>query len=475
MRYKKFKIDFVLAFILIAFSYAALFSQESDSLDRTKPPKIADPKITILPKPQEFTLKNGLPVLFIERHAQPLVSIRLILKGGSYFDNNLPGLASLTSELITKGTKKRTAKDIAQQIEFYGASLNSESSSDFSYVDLDLLKKYFDETLEIFADCILNSTFPPEEIKRCIDRRIDQIAQWKTDPDYLSGREFAKEVFKGHPYSAPSYGDEASLKMIKQKDVINYYKKYFSLQNSFIVVSGDITPDEVLPKFEKLFGKWKKSPAISYKEYKISEPDSTRIFIIDRPKSVQSTINMGFVCMAKKNPDIPYMTLLNTYLGGYFRSQLNANLREKNGYTYGASCGFEARMFQGPFYISTNVRTEVTDKTIDEIFIEIDSLKNKLISDSRLNEVKNYLVGSFPVKLQGNMQIASIISMIKLYDLSYDYYSLSFNKVLNTTGNDIQNLAKKIFENRNYIIAITGDAGQIKDNLQKFGSVRIIK
>ena len=151
---------------------------------------------------------------------------------------------------------------------------------DECYVNLDLLKKYFNESLEIFSDCILNSNFPDNEIDRCIERRIDQIAQWKTEPGYLSGRAFSSELFKGHPYSAPSYGDEQSLKLIKQKDVLNFYKTYFNPENSFFVVAGDITADEVLQKFEKTFGTWKKGKPLQYRDYKFNAPDSTRIFIV---------------------------------------------------------------------------------------------------------------------------------------------------------------------------------------------------
>jgi zinc protease len=475
MRFYIFKINLFMLLFYITACRMALYSQEADVLDRTIPPKISNPKIPILPKPVEKKLRNGLPVFIIEKHDQPLVSIRLYIKGGSYFDMSLPGLASLTSEMINKGTKKRNAKQISEQIEFLGASLSSDAGWDGCYVNLDLLKKYFDESLEIFSDCILNSNFPSNEIDRCIERRIDQIKQWKTEPGYLAGRTFSDELFKGHPYSAPSYGDEKSLKLIKQKDILKYYNTYFNSENSFFVIVGDISTAEVLEKFEKTFGKWKKGLSPQYKNYKFNYPDSTRIFIIDRPNSVQSSINMGFICMDKNNPEIPKMNLINTYLGGYFRCQLIANLREKNGYTYGASSWFDSRKFPGPFAITTEIRTEVTANAIDEILIEIDSLKERLISDSRLNEVKNYIIGSFPMNLQSNSQIAGLISNIKLYDLPDDYYNRLFTEVSKSTAEEILNLSKKLFEKRNFIIAITGDAEKIKDSLTKFGSVKIIR
>jgi len=290
----------------------------------------------------------------------------------------------------------------------------------------------------------------------------------------LAEKYFSKVIYKNLPYANSTIGDESSLEKISVNDLKEYYSKFFQPSNAFCVVVGDITLEEIEPILENKFASWKNISNISKEYIKFEIDNNRKVVIIDKKDAVQSSIRIGCISIDRTSPDFVIASVLNTYLGGYFRSQLNLNLREKNSYTYGASSGFDARMLNGPFVVRTEVGSEVTAPAVNEILKEIDALSKKDIPKDRFEEVKNFIVGSFPIGIQTPSQIAAAVSVIKLYNLPSNYYDNYVANIHSVTKDDIKKFAKKYLDISKLSIVISGDSKLIKDSLSKFGNVQIL-
>jgi predicted Zn-dependent peptidase len=446
-------------------------SNSQEKIDRTKPPKPGPESKVKFPSYYEKTLPNRLKVIVIENHEQPIVYVSFVVKSGSTYDGELPGLASVTAELLTKGTKTRSATQIAEEIDFVGGSLNATASWDATNVSVFVLKKYLGVGVDILQDVVLNPTFPEEEIERVRTQRLASIKQSKAEAGYLAGVRFSKELFAGHPYANVSGGNEESIQKMKRDDLVKFYQTHFIPNNSFIIFAGDITPSEALPLVEKYFGGWKKGKNPHKKFQTVKDVNQTKVVIVDKPGAVQSAIRIGHLGIDRKNKDYVKVYTLNTLLGGYFNSRINMNLRETHGYTYGASSFFDARIYPGPFIVSADVRNEVTDSSIAEVIKELKRIIDEPVPEDELKMAKDYIVGSFPLQIETPAQVASRVMTIEIYGLPKDFYDRFREEVKKITAKDIQETARKYLHPDKLLIVVSGNSKQIKPVLEKFGPV----
>ena len=448
----------------------------AEKLDRTKPPKPGLPKDVHFPEYLKTRTKNGITLLVIENHKIPVVSVRLVFKNaGSYFDNGKYGLAMLTGELLNKGSKNRTASEIAAEIEFLGASLSSGADWDGSYISLSCLKKHLPKTIDILADVVLNPAFREDEIKRIVDQRISSIIQGKDDASNLSDKLFNRIVFDKHPYAFPSEGTEDSVKLLTQKDFIEYYNYHYEPSNLILAFVGSINTEEAVKITEEKFSSWqpKTNPVINNYHDFTSEYSSKNVYIAEKPGAVQSSLKIGHLGIERNNPDYIAVTVMNTILGGFFGSRINYNLREKNGFTYGARSGFNSRIQKGDFSVETEVRTEVTYKAIKIIIDELKRITDEHVTDDELQLVKNYLAGIFPLQLETANAVASRVINLMLYDLPEDYYDKYVTNIIKITKEDILQAAQKYIYPNNCYLIISGDSASIRNEMSKLGELQV--
>ena len=461
--------------ISIAFLFIFSFGFAQGSLDRSKAPKGDKPKAVTFPKFKEAKLSNGLEVIVVEDNAYPLVSISITSKGGSYYDGDKVGLSSLTSNLLTKGTASRNAMQIANEIAFLGSNLNSYSMSDGNTVTASSLKKNLNKTLDILADCILNPAFTEDEFSREIAQRLASIKRNRTEPNSLAETRFTKVIFGDEmPYGSQISGTETSLNTITPADLKSFYAKYFIPNNAFCVISGDITLKEAVALLEAKLKNWKKGESHLVRNDNSKIPNTPRVIVVNRDGAVQSAIRIGSLGVAKTNPDIRKLETLNTYLGGYYRSQLFQKLREEKSYTYGVNSTVDARLFPGSFGVRTQVGSQFTAPAIEDILDEIKKLSITPIPDERLNEVKNYLVGNFPMSIQTAERVAYLLSDLKLYGLPLTYYNNYISSIQQITKEDLVGIAKKYLDVSKMSIVISGDSKTVAPTLTKFGKVEIM-
>ncbi len=443
-------------------------------LDRSKPPKSGSQSKVSFPKYLEKKYTNGFKSFVVENHELPIVTIGYVVKSGATFDGSLPGLASVTSELITKGTKKRSAVKIAEEIDFVGGSLSTNASWDASQVFVSVLKNHLDVAFDVLHDVVTNPAFPQEEIDRVKTQRLASIQQMKSDAGYLADTRFAAVVFSDHPYGNPHSGTEKSISTMIRKDFLDFHNNFYVPDNSFIAFAGDITSKEADKYVRKYFSKWKGKQRNSHVPPMLSGSYERKIVIVDKPAAVQSALRIGGVGIARNNPDYVKVMVMNTLLGGYFSSRINQNLREAHGYTYGGRSAFDARALPGLFEVSADVRNEVTSETIDEVFKELSKIRDTVPSKDEIEMVKNYIVGLFPIQLETPQQVAARVIAIELYDLPKNYYNKYQESVRKLTAGDIRAAARKYIKPDRLSVVLSGNSKEIGNKLGKFGEIEIV-
>lgn len=448
---------------------------QDDVLDRTKPPKPGPPKDVQFPDYFDTTLPSGINVLVIENNKIPAVSVRMVFKdAGSFYDGDKFGLASITAEMLTKGTINRSATEIAEEIDFVGGSINAGSDWDGSYISLSVLKKHLNTGIDILSDVAQNPVFAEDELARVKEQRLSSILQSKDDAGHLSDKKFNKVVYGELPYSNPAEGTEVTVKNITNKDLKEFYKMNYYSGNLIIAFVGNITKEEALKITEEKFSNLPKDGMNRVNSFKYSETTGIKnVYVINKPGAVQSNLRVGHLGIPRNNPDYIAVTIMNTILGGYFGSRINYNLREKHGFTYGARSYFNPHLYSGDFSVDTDVRNEVTDTSVSLILEELKRIITEEVTDEELETVKNYMTGVFPLQLETANAVASRVINLKLYNLPKDYYSKYISAINALTKQDILDAAKKYIHPENTTIVVSGDAGAVKDKLAKFGEVLV--
>lgn len=448
---------------------------QDDILDRTKPPKPGPPKDVQFPEYFDTTLPNGINVLVIENKKIPAVSVRMVFKNaGSFHDGNKFGLASLTAEMLNKGTMKRSANDISEEIDFLGGSLNAGSDWDGSYLSLSVLKKHLAKGIDILSDVAQFPAFSDEELSRVKEQRLSALLQAKDDAGSLSDKKFSQVVFGDFPYGNPPEGNESTVKAMTVTDLKDFYSGFYTSSNLIIAFVGDITVEEALKITDEKFSALKRGESFQKTSTSFSENfGRNKVYIVNKPGAVQSNLRIGHLGMARNNKDYIPVTIMNTILGGFFGSRINYILREKHGFTYGARSYFNPHLFSGDFSVDTDVRNEVTDTAVSLVIEELKRISNEEVTDKELETVKNYMTGVFPLQLETANAVATRVINLKLYDLPKDYYSRYISAINNLTKQDILNAAKKYIKPENIIIVISGEASVLKDKMARFGEVEV--
>src|ERR1044071_173453 len=295
-------------------------------------------KVT-LPRAEEATLKNGLQVVLLPSHKLPTFTMQMVVMSGVLSDKpDYRGLASFTASLLREGTTKRSSKDIAEQVDALGATLtaNAGLSSMTSTVTTSGLVENLDQTLDLFADVIRNPTFPQAEVDKYKTRTLAQLQFQRSIPQFLAAEQFQRAIYgANHPASLVAPPSD-SLKKLTSKDLADFHSTYYRPNNAIIAIVGDVTMKELMPKLEKAFGDWERGTVPATTIPPAPAQSESRIYLIDRPGSVQTVLQLGTLGIERTSPDYFAVLLADRVLGDGPTGRLFLNLREDKGYTYGA-------------------------------------------------------------------------------------------------------------------------------------------
>jgi zinc protease len=435
---------------------------------RAQPPAAGPVSTLALPAPQRFVLANGLTVYLLEQHKLPVIAANLMILGGS--DQNpaaLPGVASFTADMLDEGTQTLSTLAIAQHLAQIGAQLGSGSSSDFASVSMRSLTNNVDAAFGLLADVTLRPAFDARELERVRNNRLTQYQQQRDNPNAIAARLLSRALYgTQHPYGYPELGTPASLKAITRDDLTTFWKNNYAPGNAALVVAGDVDAGALRALAEKHFGGWQ-GKAASTQLPAAPAALARRVLVADRGAAPQTALRIGAVGVARANPDYVPLEIMNTTLGGLFSSRINMNLREKNGYTYGASSAFGFRRGPGPFQIGTGVRTDVTAPAVKEIFNELERMRSSPVTGAELGSAKDSVVRSLPGQFETTANAAGTIGELFIYNLPIDYYAQLPARIQAVSIADVSRVAQQYLQPDKMVVIAVGDAKQVTPELEK--------
>jgi len=429
-----------------------------------------------LPRAEEATLKNGLQVILLPSHKVPTFNMQLVVLSGGLSDKpDFRGLSGFTATLLREGTTKRSSKDIAEQVDALGATLTATSglSSMISTVNTSGLVENLDQTLDLFADVVRNPTFPQAEVDKFKTRTLAQLQLQRSSPQFLAAEQFQRAIYgTNHPASLIAAPAD-SIKKLTSKDLADFHAMYYRPNNAILAIVGDVTMKEIMPKLEKAFGDWQKGEVASVTIPQAPSPSDARIYLIDRPGSVQTVLQLGTLGIERTSPDYFAVLVADRVLGGGPTGRLFLNLREDKGYTYGAYSNFGGTKFRGTWVSSAEVRTDVTEGAMKEFMYELNRLRDQPVSTEELENAKRSIIGGFALSLEQPQTLLQNIITQKLYNLPADYWDTYPQKVSAITIADVQNAAKKYLDMSHLQVVAVGDAAKAREILAKYGKVEV--
>jgi zinc protease len=428
------------------------------------------------PEPKEVKLENGLRVIIMERPSLPLLAVHLLVRNGSEVDpENLAGTASMTGSLLTKGTEKRTAPQIADAIESLGGSIESGARWDSSGATVIVMSDEADAALEILSDVALHATFKQEEIDRLKNQTLDGLRVALQQPGSLARFATARVVFGSGEYGHASSGTPETVQAIKRDDIVKLYKGYYTPTNAALVLVGNITVEQGRTYAGKYFGSWKNDQGAAVKKADATEADTkAKNVIVDMAQAGQAAVTVGKPAIKRNSPDYYAALVTNAALGTGFVSRLNNEIRIKRGLSYGAHSAIDARRGVGPFVASAQTKNESAAEVATLLQSELKRLVTDPVQGEELKSRQAVLIGGYARSLETNAGYVAQIAGLATYDLPLDTLAKFIPSINAVKTADVTAFATKYFGTPPSLI-IVGKASEFLEALKKnFADVSVI-
>lgn len=477
----------IAAFLLAGACVPAAWSQGETAQDKSLPtskverlnraPVSKEILKVKLPRPTEETLPNGIQVMILEDHRFPLVTVQFDINGAGalYEPASQPGLAAATARLMTEGTKTLTSAQVAEQIESLGASLSTSAAFGSGSADVlaSGLSDTFDQWFALTLDVLLHPSFTANELSQYQARTKPALLQQRSQPGFLANQTFNSALYGKHPAAVVST-TVLSLDSLTPAMLADWHAKRYAPQNTILAISGDVHADSLVPKLRAWLSAWHRlTVPVNFAPV---PPPATKgkIFLVDRPGSVQTTLLMGNLAIDRTNPDYPALIVLNEVLGAGSASRLFLNLREEKGYTYGVYSNVIARKYAGPWTAGGDLRTEVTDGAMTEFRRELSRIRDEKTTADELEAARRSVVARFALSLESPQQLIGYAIARKTYNFPADYWDKYPAQIMAVGADDVQRVAKKYINPAAMQVVAIGDAGKIKTVLEKYGPVEMI-
>ena len=430
-------------------------------------------KSTLLAAHSEITLKNGLHVLTVENRSLPYVSIGLLVRTGTTEDPiSKSGLASLTASLLDRGTRERTATQIADQFALLGSGFSSSANRDYMYFSSAALAKDQETLLDLFFEVITQPTFKQQEVNR---RRQEVMAQIKRDydqPAWVASRVFAQYLFGSHPYARAGIGTLRDVRSIRREDIVRFYSSVFAPNNCDLVLVGDWEPGTA-ESLEKRLAGWQPKSQSPVVVPQLQPIHGQHILLVDRPDLKQTEIRIGHYGIRRKNKDYQALMVADVILSGGFNSRLVREIRVNRGLTYGIDAEFEALKDVGPFVVTTNTRNEKAGEVVADTIQVLKTFRDKGVTDQEVKDAKSYLRGVFPSRIETPDDLASNLMSLRFYGVSESYLVDYVQNLDKLTTSDVNRVIKKYFHPNNMRIVVYGPKSIVLKELRPLGAVEV--
>ena len=442
-----------------------------------RPPAPAAPRPIALPTPTERKLRNGLRVLVFPQPGSGLVTASMQLRAGSAFD--LPkkdGLASFAADLLTRGTKTRTATELASQMEALGGQIGTSASRESAEAGFTVAVPFLDSALTLLADVLTAPTFAPAEFVRLQKEKIDELTLSLEEPRTLARLAANRRVFADSPYGRAPGGLPTTIKRLKQSDVARFHKTYYRPDNGVLLLCGDLSPETGFALAEKHFAGWKRGtkPAPKRPRYPLG-PIQRRVTVIDDPKAGQTAVLLARPGLARTDPRWALAQVANSVYGGGYSSRLNVEVRIKRGLSYGAGSGLSGGIGVGSFVASCQTKHPSAGEVAQLFTDELDKLATVPVDDIELSARKAALLGPFVRGLATTSGLAGAFGELAALGIPLSEVGKYVQRAQNASAPEIQKLASTALDAKYASLILVGDASKFLPDLKKrFGQVIVI-
>jgi zinc protease len=434
--------------------------------DRSQVPQPGPAPALKVPPQRHFQLANGLKVRLVEYRKLPIVALHLAVDAGAVHDPPArPGVASFSAAMMTEGTKRRSATRISDDLGFIGASLAAGAGFDSASLSASVLTTHLDELLDIFADVLVNPSFPPGDFARVQDARLVSLLQQRDQPGAVAAKAFAHAYWGDHPYGHWIMGTEQSVKGMTREDLVRYHAARWKPAVSELVVVGDVTEDQLRAKLERALAGWRGEPPAAAAPKAAKPPERRTLLIQKRGPAPQAFVMMGMPGFPRSSPDYVAAEVAAQVLGGGSASRLFRDLREKEGYTYGIYSRAEARRMGGTTFIVGSVKAEVTGAATRALLGQLDALAQEPVPEAELAVAKNGLLLSLPGDFAVAAGIAGKVAEEVVYGLPDAYWNQYADQVAQVTAADVQRVARQYFDPSRLTTVMVCDTASVKPQL----------
>jgi zinc protease len=438
-----------------------------DEFDRSAMPAPGPTSHYAPPVFQRRKLTNGLELRIVERHDLPIVTLDLVVKSGETLTpKGKEGLASIAASLLDEGTSSRNALQIAGELAEISSALGSQAELEWSTVSLTTLARHLERGMDLFADVILNPSFPDKELFRLKLERLAQLKARADDPEQIAADVFPHLIYgPDHPYGRPELGTAASVQSLTRDDAVAFYKKVMVPGNATLVVVGDVRADAIAQALEERLRTWRPGPVPENPSVAAPPTPSrgNRTYLIDKPAAAQSVLTVGKIGAARKTPDFFPLMVMNAVLGGQFASRINLNLREDKGYSYGADSRFSFMRGPGPFEAGGTVQTAATKPSLIELFKELTDISGRRpVTEPELSFAKERLIEGFPSRFETTFGVAAQFAALAAADLPDDEFEHYQARIEAVTEADVDRVARQYITPEMMSILVVGDRSQIE-------------
>jgi zinc protease len=453
-----------------AMTWGSLPAQDSFPSHPPRPARLAPPAF---PPFEDVRLANGLELLVVERHDQPVASVSLSFHAGGVCDPaGKEGLSTLVADVLTKGTSRRSADEIATAIEAVGGSLEATSGEDFLTISGEALSDQLELVFDMVGDIAAHATFPAAEVELARTHEISALALSLSEPQSLASRFFAHEIYGQNPYGRSA--GESSLRAITADDLAHFARERVRPAGALLVVAGDVTLAQAQALAQRSFVDWAGAPPAVPSALGAAVKRTSDILLVNRPGLSQATVLVGNTTISPGDARY-YAGRLATYvLGGGADSRLFRVLREEKSWTYDAHAALRRSRGLGYWVAAIEVRTAATDSALKEMLHQIDLVRTVLVPDSELHAAKGYLVGSFPLTIETAAQIAQQVSSAKLLGLDAEYLRYYRARLEGVTAEELRDATRALYHAGAYTIVVVGDAAQLYAPLKAVAPVRLV-
>jgi zinc protease len=457
------------------------FETTASGADRTKLPEAGTPPEARFPAIARATLPNGLKIVLAERHSIPQVNLTLLVDAGYAADQfGAPGTASLALDMLDEGTTRRTALQISDTLSQLGTNLGTGSQLDVSSVSLSTLKENLDPSLDIFADVVLNPSFPQADFQRQQRQRLARIQREKVQPVQMALRVFPQLLYgANHAYGNPltGSGTEASVSGMTRDDLVRFHRTWFKPNHATLVIVGDVSLAEIQPKLTRLFSGWRAGDVPQKNVSTVTDLPRPLVYILDRPGAEQSIIFAADLAPPKANPHEYAIEAMTSLLGGQFTSRVNMNLREAKHWSYGAfTLVWDARG-QRPFIAYAPVQTDKTKESMIEVDRELRGILGpKPVTADELAKAQANLTLTLPGNWETMDAVQGSLEQLVTFGLDDHYYETYAQRVRALTIPDAAGAAQEAIRPDHLVWVVVGDRSKIEAGIRElnFGEIRFL-